>query len=119
MEKNSSRRKFLKHFGVAVGATSLIGADAFAAAERKSNFEKQINFLSKYEVWVDQYVEVIESEKKNCNNIVNKHRIMELAAQAENWQEDIALCLHHEEFRERYIKLSKRLANAITPDLEA
>ena len=122
MEKrDNSRRGFFKKLGLVVGATAIVDTDVLADINpsKYSNVAERNEFLSRYEKWVDQYIEVVEEEKKKNINISNKKRIMELSAEADGWQNQIKEYIKHDDFKNRYIEISKRFANSITPELEA
>lgn len=122
MEKqDNSRRGFFKKLGLAVGATALVDTEVLADINpsKYSDVEERNEFLSQYENWVNQYIEVVEEEKKNNSNIANKKRIMELSAEADGWQNQIKEYIKYDDFKNRYIEISKRFANSITPELEA
>jgi hypothetical protein len=84
-----------------------------------STAEERDDFIARYENWVDQYIAVVEEEKRNQDNIENKKRIMELSAQADGWQNQVKEYIKHDDFKERYIEVSKKFANVITVELEA
>ena len=119
--KNTSRRGFLQKLGVTVGAATLIDKEAFADINpnRFSSKQDRRQFLENYKVWVNEYIEVVEKEKINNADVSNKHKIMELSAQADGWQEQIKEYLKEDAFKQEYIALSKQFADAITPELEA
>lgn len=119
--KNSTRRGFLQKLGVTVGATALLDKEVLADINlnRYSSEKDRKDFLLKYERWINDYIEVVEKEKLSNSDISNKHRIMELAEQANGWQSQIKEYLQHEDFKGKYIVLSMQLADSITPELEA
>lgn len=86
---------------------------------RFSSEHDRAGFLERYENWVNQYIEVVEKEKLNKTDISNKHRIMELSEQANGWNDELKEYLKHDDFKSKYIKLSSKFAEAITPELEA
>jgi len=119
--KKDNRRKFIQKLGVTVGATALLNTESMASiANMQSGKDiERAKFLSNYENWVNQYIDVVEKEKTDKNNIANKHRIMELSHQAKDWQEKIALYLNDDQFKKRYIQLSMQLSDSINKELEA
>ena len=119
--QNRTRRGFLQKLGLTIGAAALIEAEALADVNpnRYSTSEDRANFLDRYENWVNQYIDVVEKEKESQTDIANKQRIMELSEQADGWQDQIKEYIQHDDFKQRYFELSKRFADAITPDLEA
>lgn len=119
--KNTTRRGFLQKVGVTVAAATVIDKEAYADINlnRFSSEQDRLNFLETYKIWVNEYIEVVESEKLNHDNIANKHKIMELSAQADSWRHQIIEYLEHEDFKEKYVTLSNKFADSITPELEA
>lgn len=120
-KQSTTRRGFFTKLGLTIGAAVFIETEALAdiSLNQTSNREERERFLFQYEKWVDQYIEVVEEEKKNALNIENKKRIMELSDEAETWQNKIKEYIKHDDFKEKYISLSKKFANTITPELEA
>ena len=120
-QNNTSRRDFLQKLGLTVGAATLIDSEVLADVNpnKYSSVEDREAFLTRYEKWVDQYIDVVEEEKKNKENIENKKRIMELSEEANGWQEQIKEYIKHDDFKAKYLEVSKRFANSITPELEA
>ncbi|WP_421919961.1 twin-arginine translocation signal domain-containing protein [Marinifilum sp.] len=119
--QNTNRRSFLQKLGLTAGAVALIDSEVLADVNvnKYSKPEDREAFLTRYEKWVNQYIQVVEEEKKNSENIANKKRIMELSEEADGWQNQIKEYIKHDDFKERYFELSKKFANAITPELEA
>lgn len=119
--KKDNRRKFIQKLGITVGATALLTTESIASiANMQSGKDlERSRFLHNYENWVNQYIDIVEKEKSDRNNMANKHRIMELSHQAKDWQEKIALYLNDDAFKQRYIQLSMQLSDTISPELEA
>ncbi|MDM8159820.1 hypothetical protein QUH73_08350 [Labilibaculum sp. K2S] len=119
--QNSTRRGFFQKLGLTVGAAALIETEALADINLNhfSSEEDRKSFLLTYETWVNDYIEVVEKEKLSKSDISNKHRIMELSDQASGWQEQIKEYLQYDDFKNKYISLSKKFAESITPELEA
>jgi hypothetical protein len=119
--QNSTRRSFFQKLGLTVGAAALIETEALADINlnRFSSEQDREVFLQKYETWINSYIEVVEKEKLSNSDLSNKHRIMELSEQADGWQEQIKEYLKHDDFKNRYISLSKQFAESITSELEA
>ncbi|NOU58987.1 hypothetical protein [Marinifilum caeruleilacunae] len=120
-KQDTSRRAFFKKIGLGIGAAALIETEAYADINmnKYSTPEERDDFISRYENWVEQYIDVVEEEKRNQNNIENKKRIMELSAEADGWQNQIKEYIKHDDFKERYIEVSKKFASVITVDLES
>ena len=119
--KKDNRRKFIQKLGLTLGASALLDTESMASMARMQTGQdlERSEFLNKYENWIKQYIDVVEKEKVNKNNIANKHRMMELSHQAKDWQEKIAIYLNDDHFKQRYIQLSMRLSDSINKEMEA
>jgi len=119
--QNSTRRGFFQKLGLTAGGAALLESEELANVNtnRFSTLQDRSAFLEKYEKWVDEYIEVVEMEKQQAQDLSNKHRIMELADQADGWQNQIKEFVKHDDFKNKYLSISKRFAEAITPELEA
>lgn len=119
--QNSTRRSFFQKLGLTIGAVTIIEKEALADINinRFSTKQDREVFLQKYETWINSYIEVVEKEKLSKSDLSNKHQIMELSEQADGWQEQIKEYLKHDDFKQRYISLSQKFAESITPELEA
>lgn len=119
--KKDNRRKFIQKLGVTVGATALLNTESIASVVNMQSGKdlERSEFLHNYENWVNKYIDVVEREKSDKNNMANKHRIMELSHQAKDWQEKIAVYLNDDQFKKRYIQLSMQLSDTISHELEA
>ncbi|MFT5750423.1 MAG: hypothetical protein ACI93S_001706 [Ancylomarina sp.] len=109
------KRKFIQKLGGTVGATALLKTESITSltSMRTGKDVERAKFLSNYENWVNQYINVVEKEKSDKNNMANKHRMMSLSHQAKGWQEKIAVYLNNDIFKQRYIQLSMRLSDSI------
>ena len=117
--KKDKKRKFTQKFGITVDTNTLFNDTKITSTSDKEaikNIELS-QFLSHYENWVNQYIDVVEKKKSDKNKITYKHRIMSLVNQAKGWQEKIAIYLSDDTFKQRYIQLSKRLSNSINSGL--
>ncbi|WP_372752173.1 hypothetical protein [Labilibaculum sp.] len=119
--QNSTRRVFLQKLGVTVVAATAVNKELFADVNlnRFSSKQDRTDFLQQYEKWINEYIEVVDKEKSSKTDVANKHRIMELSEQASGWKEQIKEYLQHDDFKQKYISLSTKFAEAITPELEA
>ena len=70
--KKDNRRKFIQKLGVTVGATALLNTESIASVAnmRTGKDIERAEFLNNYEIWVNQYINVIEKEKSDKNNMV-------------------------------------------------
>ncbi|MPQ47886.1 twin-arginine translocation signal domain-containing protein [Marinifilum sp. N1E240] len=119
--QNNTRRGFLQKLGLTVGAAVVLDSEVLAEINpnKYSNETERNEFLNQYEIWVNDYISVVENEKKDSNNVENKKRIMHLSAQAEEWPAQIKEYIKHDDFKQKYFELSKQFAEVITPELEA
>lgn len=88
-EIQSSRRSFLKILGVSVGAT-VASTTAFAGLIDYSEIQKmnpeQKEFMLTYEKWMDEFIEVIRTKKKEPGNLENHQKMMVLTERAAAWK---------------------------------
>ena len=119
--KEDKKRKFTQKLGITIGSTTLLENKAITSVTntQKGKDIERSRFLSKYENWVNQYIDVVEQEKSDKNNMANKHRIMDLSHKAKGWQEKIAIYLNNDTFKKRYTQLSMRLSDSISNKLKA
>lgn len=119
--QNSTRRGFLKKLGITAVAATVVNKEVLADVNlnRLSSQEDRNQFLQQYEKWINEYIEVVNKEKSSQSDMANKHRIMELSEQANGWQEYLKEYLQHDDFKQKYISLSTKFADSITPELEA
>ena len=115
------KKEIIQKLGITIGSTALLDNKAITsvANTQKGKDIERSRFLSKYENWVNQYIDVVEKEKSDKNNMANKHRIMDLSHKAKDWQEKIAIYLNNDTFKKRYIQLSMRLSDSISGKLKA
>lgn len=86
---SSTRRKFLKFFGLTAGAT-LAAVPAIALMHnhneiKKLNPEQQV-FMLEYEKWMDDFIEVIRFQKQTPLNSENQQRMVALTQKAEEFK---------------------------------
>jgi hypothetical protein len=119
--QKSTRRGFFKKLGISAVAVTAVDKELFADINlnRFSSQQDRDQFLQQYEKWVNDYIEVVNKEKSSQGDMANKHRIMELSEQADGWQEPLKEYLQYDDFKEKYISLSTKFADSITPELEA
>lgn len=117
----NNRRSFLQKLGVSIGVLGLMGNEAFADTNYHEIYKRDERkaFLERYETWVNNYIEVVEKEKSGIPDMENKKRITQLSDEAEQWKSQLKEYIQHEDFKGKYIELSKRFADCITPELEA
>ena len=118
--RDTTRRRFFQKLGLTIGAAAVIETEALADINpnKYSTAKERAAFLVSYEKWVNGYIAVVEAEKKDRTNLENKQRMVDLASEAEVWQNQIKEYIRHADFKDKYIELSKKLADCITSELE-
>lgn len=115
--KQSTRRKFLKLFGLSAGA-SLVSATALAGIVDETEIRKltpqQQAFMLRYEKWMDEYIEVIRKKKTDPHNQENKNKMTELSNQAEKFKPELAEFMKDETFQIVYKASIERMTKEIT-----
>lgn len=88
-ESNSTRRKFLKIFGITAGAT-LISPISTAANLDQSEIKKlnseQQEFIVLHEKWMDEFIEVIRVQKTHPEDSVNNKKMIAITEQADEFR---------------------------------
>ena len=90
-EEKPKRRDFIKMFGLTVGA-SVAGLNAMASfppEEIRELNASQREFMTRYGVWMDEYVELIKLQKLNPENTDIKKEIVAHAEAAEKFQAEL------------------------------
>ena len=114
------KKEIIQKLGITIGSSTLKDHKTITPItnSQKGKDIEQSRFLSKYENWVNQYIDVVEKEKSDKNNMANKRRISLLSHKAKGWQEKIAIYLNNDTFKKRYIQLSMRLSDGISGKLK-
>ncbi|MBX9851335.1 MAG: hypothetical protein K2X86_06205 [Cytophagaceae bacterium] len=115
--KNSSRRKFLKFFGLSAGMT-VAGTTAFAGLIDSSEHIRKLNpqqkeFMIRYEKWMDEFIEAIHLKKKEPGNAENQKKIMKLSEQASEWKPQLSEYMKDPEFIAVYQVCIQRMKKEI------
>jgi hypothetical protein len=115
-EKDSTRRKFLKFFGLSAGATMVAGPALalFTNVQdiRKLNPEQQ-DFMIDYGKWMDEFIEVIRIQKTNPGDAINQKKMIALTHRAEEFKPQLNLFLKDESFALIYRASIERMTKEI------
>lgn len=115
-ESQHTRKKFLKLFGLSVGA-ALVSTDVFAnspvAEEIRELTASQQKFLLGYEKWMDEFIEVIKVKKADPDNSDNKKRMHALTERAEKFKPEINEFMKDKTFSLVYRKSIERMTKEI------
>jgi hypothetical protein len=116
MTENTSRRNFLKKAGLTAGAT--LTASGVLASLVKTDEIMQLNpeqkeFMLEYGKWMDDFIEVIRSQRKNPSDLENQKRMMALTAVAELWKPKLNEYMKDEKFSLIYHASIERMKNEI------
>lgn len=112
-----SRRNFLRKLGLTVGAT--ITTSALLSAEIKDSPEiislspEQQSFMDSYEKWMDEFIEVIRTQKADPDNYENNKKIVALSEQAKTWQQTLGQYMADENFSRYYMIKTQRMTMEI------
>ncbi len=112
-----SRRNFLHKLGLTVGAaaaaTTGISGSISAPKIDFGLTNEQIDFMTEYDQWMDQFIEVIKVQKQNPDDIENNKRLVELTETSSNWQETLANYMKDENFAKYYMIATERMTKEI------
>jgi hypothetical protein len=113
----STRRSFIRKLGLTMGVAAMSGA-ASGAKIVESNIEfrlstEQQNFMDQYEVWMDQFVEVIKARKTQPNDLEINKKLMQLSEQHQEWQKEVKGYMEDENFARHYMVLTQRMTDEI------
>ncbi|MCF8257576.1 MAG: twin-arginine translocation signal domain-containing protein [Flavobacteriales bacterium] len=115
-EQPSSRRKFLKATGLAVGAT-LATVTALHIFEEQLEIAKltpeQQGFMLEYGKWMDEFIAVMRIENRNPDDLENKKKKIALAHRALDFKPELADHLKDATFSMVYFKAIERVGNEV------
>lgn len=97
----STRKRFLQLLGISTGAT-LIGGQALAAGINYPDIRmlkrEHQEFMTRYEKWIDEYIQVIRIRKSEPGNMENHKAMMALTEKAETFKPELAKYMQDETF---------------------
>lgn len=116
MSEDQSRRSFLKILGVTAGA-SVAGSPVLAGFLNHPEVHKlspdQNEFMLVYEKWMDEFIEVIRTQKSEPDNVINHSKMIALTEQAEAWKPQLTAYMKEESFALIYHASIERMKKEI------
>ena len=85
-DSNSTRRKFLKIFGLTAGATligSVSSAAQFDLTEIKKLTAEQQEFILLHEKWMDEFIEIVRVQKTAPEDPENNRKMIAITERAD------------------------------------
>lgn len=116
-EYEESRRAFLTKLGLTIGAGAVAG-EKLSAKVLNSKFDfplegDQLQFMNRYENWMDEFIPVIKNFRANPNDAVAQKRIAELSEEAESWRVQLTEFMEDENFARHYMVATERMTKEI------
>ncbi len=115
-DKQSSRRKFLQFLGLTAGATIVsknVFAKGFDHTEIRKLTEKQQEFMFRYEKWMDEFIQVINVQKTEPENMENQKKVMSLSKLSEEFKPELDEHMKDETFAFIFRISIERMTNQI------
>lgn len=113
--KQPTRRRFLQFLGLSASASLVsVGALAGIVDDRiKKLTPQQQAFMLRYEKWMDEYIEVIRTQKTDPQNKENMNKMLALTNQAETFKPELTEFMKDETFRLIYKASIERMTKEI------
>ena len=114
-ERKTKRRDFIKLFGLAAGVSvsGLSTAAALTTENIRKLDESQREFMDRYGIWMDEYIELIKLQREYPDNEKIKKEILTHADVAEKFQNELREHMKDETFslifRNAIEKVSKEI----------
>ncbi len=115
----TNRRDFLKKSGLVLGASAMIGTAAKLSLpesgfdQSKLENQEQVQLLTRFDQWVNDYLIVINDEKKMNREFKDNQALTTLPDQMEKWMPELKKHLNDKSFATEYLKIADRLTQAI------
>jgi len=114
----TNRRDFIKKTGLAFGAVAIAGTGVELVASQSFDKSKlanqeQIDLLSRFEDWVNDYIVVVEEEKRENREFKNNTALTQLPEEMEKWMPELKRHMTDKQFAQEYLKVSNKLTQAI------
>ena len=111
-----TRRNFLQFLGLSAGSV-LVNTNAFAGfidheSILKLNPEQQ-EFMLRYGKWMDEFIEVIRTQKTEPGNMENKVRMIALTEKANEFNPELAQFMKDKTFSLIYRASIQRMSSEI------
>jgi hypothetical protein len=112
-----SRKDFLKKIGLTLGATMLpsLRMSATILDDRETIIltPEMKEFMDRYELWMDEYIEVIRKFKFNEEDMANNQNMVRLCNIAKEWQPKLVEYMKNENFAKYYMISTERMTQEI------
>ncbi|MDA3907045.1 MAG: twin-arginine translocation signal domain-containing protein [Bacteroidales bacterium] len=115
----TNRRDFLKKSVLTFGAAAIAGSTAKLISSSPSfdntklaNSE-QVQLLTRFENWVNNYIQVVEDEKLQNREFKNNQALTTLPDELEKWMPELKKHMADKQFATEYLKISERLTQVI------
>lgn len=116
-EYEESRRAFLTKLGLTIGASAVTG-EKLSAKVLNSKVEfplttEQLQFMDRYEAWMDEFIPVIKNFRANPEDAIAKKRIAQLSEEAETWRVQLIKYMKDDNFARYYMTATERMTKEI------
>ena len=109
----STRRKFLRNLGLSIGAVMTASSAIKAGVtDQKENYvitSEQKKFMSRYENWMDEFIEVIRIQKKSPYHMENNKKLIKLTEIAKKWQPQLTKFMQDDNFARYFMIATERM----------
>ena len=115
----TNRRDFLKKTGLALGATAIAGTtgnmilSSSSFDTTKLANEEQVELLTRFENWVNEYIDVVVEEKIKNREFKDNQLLTTLPEELEKWMPELKKQMTDKPFATEYLKVSNRLTELI------
>ena len=116
-EYEESRRAFLTKLGLTIGASAVTG-EKLSAKVLNSKVEfplttEQLQFMDRYEAWMDEFIPVIKNFRANQNDELAQKQIAQLSEEAESWRVQLIKYMKDDNFARYYMTATERMTKEI------
>ena len=112
-----SRRNFLHKLGLTVGAAAVATTGISGSINHaEMNFgltTEQLDFMTEYDKWMDDFIEVIRVQRKDSENLENNKKLVELTEISSKWQDTLATYMKDDNFAKYYMIVTERMTKEI------
>jgi hypothetical protein len=115
----TNRRDFLKKTGLALSATAIVGStgnlilSSSSFDTSKLANEEQIELLTRFDKWVNDYIDVVAEEKVKNREFKDNQLLTTLPEELEKWMPEFKKHMTDKSFATEYLKVSDRLTQVI------
>lgn len=114
---DENRRRFLTKLGMTLGVTlagtAVMQGEEIATTKELTLSGDQQLFMSNYERWMDDFIEVIKVQKLEPMNLENNKKIVALSDEAKVFQQELMGYMKDENFARYYMIATERMTLAI------